>query len=112
MAEKNYPIPENPQYNTEIRQLQDSDPASATSIFNPLFQRLIENIHAIKLLIDQKVSDLKNKLDNTDNKVTSNQQKVSELEEAIKTLPPPNPPKFEIGEDGHLYAIYEDEEEL
>lgn len=54
MAERNYPIPANPVYDPEIRALQDSDPASASSVFNPLFERLITNIHALKLLADGK----------------------------------------------------------
>ena len=41
MAEQNYPIPENPVYDPEIRALQDSDPASASSVFNPLLVQLI-----------------------------------------------------------------------
>ncbi len=35
MADKNYTIPENPAYRVkELRQLQDTDPASATQTFN------------------------------------------------------------------------------
>lgn len=48
MADTNYPIPEQPVYNPNIRALQDSDPARASTIFNPLFERLIENTHAVK----------------------------------------------------------------
>lgn len=55
MAENNYPIPENPVFNMNIRALQDSDPASASTIFNPLIERLIENLCALKLLLDSKV---------------------------------------------------------
>ena len=54
MAEQNYPIPENPVYDPNIRALQDSDPASASSVFNPLLVQLISNIHAVKLLADDK----------------------------------------------------------
>lgn len=43
--EEKYLIPKNPQYSEEIRKLQDSDPASASTVFNPLIERLIENIH-------------------------------------------------------------------
>lgn len=56
MAENNYPIPENPVFNMNIRALQDSDPASASATFNPLIERLIENLCALKLLLDGKVS--------------------------------------------------------
>jgi hypothetical protein len=55
VAENNYPIPENPVFNMNIRALQDSDPASASTIFNPLIERLIENLCALKLLLDGKV---------------------------------------------------------
>ena len=44
----NYPISSNPIYDEEIRMLQDDDPASASDTFNPLFQKLIDNTHAIK----------------------------------------------------------------
>ena len=56
MAENNYPIPENPVFNMNIRALQDSDQASASATFNPLIERLIENLCALKLLLDGKVS--------------------------------------------------------
>lgn len=52
MPEQNYPIPESPVYDPIIRALQDSDPGRATTIFNPLFERLIENTHALKLLLN------------------------------------------------------------
>ncbi|MDR1755245.1 MAG: H-type lectin domain-containing protein [Eubacterium sp.] len=44
----NYVIPDNPVYDREIRKLEDSDPASATQTFNPLFQKIINNIEAIR----------------------------------------------------------------
>ena len=40
-----YEIPDNPEYSTEIRKLENSDPASAEKVFNPLFQTLINNTH-------------------------------------------------------------------
>lgn len=49
----NYDIPANPTYNTAIRKLEDTDPASATSIFNPLIQQLINNTHAVKKSVDE-----------------------------------------------------------
>lgn len=39
-----YEIPDNPEYSTEIRKLENSDPASAEKTFNPLFQALLNNI--------------------------------------------------------------------
>ena len=52
MTRANYAIPINPVYNPEIPSLIDKDPASATLTFNPLFLRLIENAHALKLTAD------------------------------------------------------------
>ena len=63
--EKKYPIPEAPEYDTEIRSLQNTDPANADEIFNPLIQKIIDNIHAVKLSNDTKArEDLSNVLDN------------------------------------------------
>ena len=53
MADEKYPIPENPQYNPDIRKLQDSDPARASTIFNPLLQQMIENTAAVKKQADE-----------------------------------------------------------
>lgn len=39
-----YEIHDNPEYSTEIRKLENSDPASAEKTFNPLFQTLISNM--------------------------------------------------------------------
>ena len=50
--EENYAIPAEPQYREDIRKLQDSDPASASRVFNPLFARIIENIASVKRLAD------------------------------------------------------------
>lgn len=47
-----YPISANPVYTTNIRALQDTDPARASDIFNPLFMKILDNIHAIKLAAD------------------------------------------------------------
>lgn len=49
----NYDIPTNPTYNATIRKLEDTDPASASTIFNPLIQQLIENTHAVKKSVDE-----------------------------------------------------------
>lgn len=48
----NYTIPENPQYTTEIRKLENTDPANAEAILNPLIETLIENTHAVKQKAD------------------------------------------------------------
>lgn len=53
MNEEKYIILLNPEYTENIRKLQDSDPASASAVFNPLFQTLIENIHYLKLRGDR-----------------------------------------------------------
>lgn len=49
MAEEFYPVFLEPQYREYIRALQDSDEASASTVFNPLIERLIENIHYVYL---------------------------------------------------------------
>lgn len=50
----NYIIPENPEYTTEIRKLENTDPANAETVFNPLVETLIQNTHAVKLEADGK----------------------------------------------------------
>jgi len=47
MAE-NYVIPENPRYDPNIRALQDTDPARASTVFNPVLQQMIINTHVVK----------------------------------------------------------------
>lgn len=42
-----YTIPENPEYSESIRKLQNEDPVDASSIINPLVERLIENTAAV-----------------------------------------------------------------
>lgn len=54
MADPNYIVPENPEYDPLIRQLQDTDPASASNTFNPVIQRLVTNIHAAILAARNK----------------------------------------------------------
>lgn len=49
MADPVYILPGNPAYRTDIRKLQNSDPANAETIFNPLFQAVLENIHHLKV---------------------------------------------------------------
>ncbi len=48
----NYEVPENPTYNANIRKLEDTDPASASTIFNPLIQQIVTNTHAVKKSVD------------------------------------------------------------
>ena len=56
MAEEIYTIPEDPKYDPNIRKLQDSDPASASGVFNPLIQMIVGNIAAVKALADSKAA--------------------------------------------------------
>ena len=56
MADPTYVVPTNPVYNPQIRKLQNSDPANANTVFNPLVEKLIENTHAVKLSSDSKGS--------------------------------------------------------
>lgn len=53
MAEEYYGLPEAPVYNAKkIRKIQDSDPVRASTIVNPVVERLIENTHAVKHQVD------------------------------------------------------------
>ncbi len=57
MAEEYYTLPEAPVYNAEeIRKIQDSDPVRASTIVNPVVERLIENTHAVKLQADDNTA--------------------------------------------------------
>lgn len=58
MERPDYVIPENPVYNAQIPALLDSDPARAETVFNPLFLRIITNVHAVKLFAEQSIADL------------------------------------------------------
>ena len=61
MEESNfYTISDNPIYNSEIRKLKNSDPANARTVFNPLFERIINNIEAVRLN-EKKLIDEHNK---------------------------------------------------
>ncbi|MCI9641277.1 MAG: hypothetical protein HFJ98_00555 [Eubacterium sp.] len=55
------------------------------------------------------IKDINENMDAVDSAITENMQKIKELEDSLTTLPPSAPPTFEIGEDGHLYAIYEED---
>lgn len=49
MADTYYAVPENPTYDlTQIRRIQNSDPVNADQIVNPVIEKLIENIAAVK----------------------------------------------------------------
>ena len=74
MADTNYPIPPTPVYDDQIRQLQDTDPAKASTVFNPLFQKIIENTAALKIMADdaeQAISDLESNSGNAANADTA-----------------------------------------
>lgn len=59
MAEEYYRLPEAPVYNAEeIRKIQDSDPVRASTIVNPVVERLIENTHAVKLQADDNTTEI------------------------------------------------------
>lgn len=53
MEEQIYELSKNPVYNEAIRKLQNTDPANASTVFNPLVQAILENIHAVKLLMEK-----------------------------------------------------------
>lgn len=53
MDDKTYTIPEVAIYDPEIKKLKTTDPADADETFNPLVQRLVDNIHAVKQQADE-----------------------------------------------------------
>lgn len=56
-GDTSYPVPQTPEYDCVVRKLKNVDYASADTIFNPLFEQLIENIHAVKLSDDTKAKE-------------------------------------------------------
>ena len=54
----NYDIPVTPVYDGAIRKLENTDKASATDVFNPLFQKIINNVAAVKDGLDNTTSDV------------------------------------------------------
>lgn len=69
MQDPTYPVPEKPAYDTAIRALQNTDPASAENVFNPLIQKLIDNTHYVKLKTDENatsISEVANDMNNPD----------------------------------------------
>lgn len=50
-----YQLNDNPDYNEQIPQLLDTDPASASKVFNPLIQMILNNIKATHTLAQQAV---------------------------------------------------------
>ena len=53
----NFNINDNAQYDGEIPKLLNYDYADAALVFNPLLQRIIDNIHAVKMQIDNLPAD-------------------------------------------------------
>ena len=58
MADTYYNIPENPEYNAEIRKIQNSDPVNADTIVNPVIQQLLTNIISVKAQADDLLGQL------------------------------------------------------
>lgn len=54
----NYDIDTNHVYNNNIRKLENSDPANAETIFNPLFSQIINNVNSIKNELDNLEVDV------------------------------------------------------
>ena len=47
-----YEIPENPIYDSDVRRLENNDPADADEIFNPLILQILTNMAVIKKQVD------------------------------------------------------------
>lgn len=56
-GDTSYFVPEQPEYDAVVRKLKNVDYASAETVFNPLVEQLIENIHAVKLSDDTKAKE-------------------------------------------------------
>lgn len=52
MADQYYTVPENPQYDENIRKIQNSDPVNADAIVNPVIEGLMRNTAAVKKQAD------------------------------------------------------------
>lgn len=52
MADPHYILEENPVYDEAIRALQDSDPARASTTFNPVLLGMLNNTHHVKKALD------------------------------------------------------------
>ncbi|MEG1564767.1 MAG: hypothetical protein RR365_13735, partial [Bacteroides sp.] len=52
MADPIYPLEANPQYDENIRALQDTDPARATTGLNPVFTKALNNTHRVRKDLD------------------------------------------------------------
>lgn len=53
-----YEIESNPDYIGEIRRLENTDPANAETVFNPLISRMINNIEALKRTSEASVVEI------------------------------------------------------
>lgn len=84
MADPIYVIPENPAYDPNIRALQDGDPARASTVFNPVLEKMITNTHAVKLAGDanatriEEVAEQAGQAGSADNITLPGGQTVSE----------------------------------
>lgn len=98
MPDPTYIVPDNPTYNPEIRALQDSDPAKASTVFNPVLQQMIENTHAVKLAADalsERISGVEEETGNTDNITLPSGQTLTEaLNEINEDKAETNSPAF------------------
>ena len=89
MAEKSddiYAIPEEPVYNVFIRKLKNSDPANAETIFNPLFQQIIENTHSVKVSSDVLISNFEDYKKEVEEKISSVEQMSVDYDDNTETL--------------------------
>ena len=57
MDRPNYQLENDPAYTEEIPALLDSDQVSATNTFNPLFLKVLNNIKAVKLLLQTQMTE-------------------------------------------------------
>lgn len=89
MADPIFEVPDSPEYNTEIRKLQTTDPAHADNTFNPLFETLIGNIHHVKLaedVLEEKVEEVEKMAEEAGDPSNITLEDGRTLDEALQDL--------------------------
>jgi hypothetical protein len=83
----NYPIPGTPVYNPAVRQLENTDPANATTIFNPTVGQMVMNTVAVKVTADGAATSAANALaeanQNTGD-ITDLDGRLSQVEDSLQ----------------------------
>lgn len=84
MADELYHIPEAPEYDLSIRRIQNDDPVNAEEVLNPILEKLLENLAALKNEIQNAITVLNTKVDKIDGKDLSANDFTSELKQKLE----------------------------